>query len=466
MTKKYRYTLLSFVGLTIAMIANVRSIPTIAATGWQQIPYILFGLLCFALPVCLIAAEFGTTFPGNGGPQLWVKESLGKKWGFVVAWLSWAQMFPGLIMTTSTLGPLFGQALGMKSLITNHTFALICILASTWLITFCSLKWNMARLSGNYGVWIGVYIPAAMLITLGIAATLKYGIRPHSYLGPFSWERLLHNTFNMHTLSYYGAIVFTFAGLEMTSVYIPQLQNYRHNYVHGIFLSLTFIVVLNLLNGLMASNAIPQGQVQLSNVSQPIAIYCQILHLPSWLANIFSLFVACGILLQTTSWINGPCHTISQVAKDGLLPPQWRFYQTNEYDISKPLLWAQIVILTLFAMIYAAAKNVNAIFLTLTNATSVIYMLVYIIMAIGLIKLRYHQPQLDRPFRIGKHGNGWAWLVCGALWLAIATVFSAIALTNSLMNDVLVIGIAVIMFVVPLIITHYHNPEWEKLSQQ
>lgn len=78
MTKKYRYTLLSFVGLTIAMIANVRSIPTIAATGWQQIPYILFGLLCFALPVCLIAAEFGTTFPGTAVPSYGLKKALAK----------------------------------------------------------------------------------------------------------------------------------------------------------------------------------------------------------------------------------------------------------------------------------------------------------------------------------------------------------------------------------------------------
>ena len=118
--KKYRYGFMSFVGVTMAMVANVRSIPTIAATGWQQISYLLFAVLFFALPVVFIAGEFGSAFPGNGGPQLWVKEGLGSKWGFVVAWLLWAQMFPGLIMVTSTLGPLIGETFGQPQLATNH----------------------------------------------------------------------------------------------------------------------------------------------------------------------------------------------------------------------------------------------------------------------------------------------------------------------------------------------------------
>lgn len=105
-TKNYRYTLLTFIGLTMALVANVRSIPTIAATGWEQLLYMGIAFACFALPLALISGELGTTFPNNGGSQLWVKESLGNKWGFVVAWLSWTQMFPSMIMTASTLAPL------------------------------------------------------------------------------------------------------------------------------------------------------------------------------------------------------------------------------------------------------------------------------------------------------------------------------------------------------------------------
>lgn len=460
--KKYRYGFMSFVGVTMAMVANVRSIPTIAATGWQQISYLLFAVLFFALPVVFIAGEFGSAFPGNGGPQLWVKEGLGSKWGFVVAWLLWAQMFPGLIMVTSTLGPLIGETFGQPQLATNHWFMFICILVATWVITLLSFKLNVAKIGGNYGVWVGVYIPVIILIVLGVASTIKTGLRPDSYLGKFSWAKLIPNLTDTQTLTYFSAIMFLFTGIELTSVYIPQLKDYKRNYIRGVFLSLILIVLLNVINSMMVSNVVPKGSVQLSNIAQPIALYCTVLHLPMWITNIFSLLVALGVILQLSSWINGPAHTISQVAREGFLPAKWGFHKTNEYDISKNLLWTQIIILTIFALLYAFAKDVNDMFLTLTNATNVLYMLVYMIMAIAFIKLRYKQPDMERPFRVGgkNGGNGVAWLVACVLWLAIAIVFLSILVSNTLVDILLVVVISVVLFVIPLIISHFKNPQW------
>lgn len=458
-----RYGFISFVGVTMAMVANVRSIPTIAATGWQQICYLLFAVLCFALPICFIAGEFGSSFPGNGGPQLWVKKGLNSKWGFVVAWLLWAQMFPGLIMVTSTLGPLIGQVFGKPALANNHWFMFICILLATWIITLLSFKLDVAKIGGDYGVWIGVYIPVVMLIVLGAAATLKTGLRPNSYLGTFSWSKVVPQLTNKETLTYFSAIMFLFTGIELTSVYIPELKNYKKNYIRGVFFSLLLIVLLNVINSMMVSNIVPKGSVELSNIAQPILIYCEILHWPTWIANVFAFLVAAGVILQLSSWINGPCHTISQVAREGYLPAKWGFHKTNKYDISSSLLWTQIIILTVFACLYAVAKNVNAMFITLTNATNVLYMLVYIIMAIALLNLRKKQPNLERPFRIGganSKGNGMAWLVCIVLWLAILLVFSSILVSNSIVNIVLVVGISVILFVIPLIISHFKKAEW------
>lgn len=41
----------TFIGLTMALCATVRSIPTLAATGWAQISYSIFAVLFFALPM-------------------------------------------------------------------------------------------------------------------------------------------------------------------------------------------------------------------------------------------------------------------------------------------------------------------------------------------------------------------------------------------------------------------------------
>lgn len=68
----------TFIGMTMALCATVRSIPSVAATGWSQITYMIFAVVFFALPVALISGELGTMLQAEvalsfGLKLLWVK---------------------------------------------------------------------------------------------------------------------------------------------------------------------------------------------------------------------------------------------------------------------------------------------------------------------------------------------------------------------------------------------------------
>ena len=64
----------TFIGLTMALCATVRSIPTLAAVGWTLI-FIQFLQFCFCLgPISMVSGELSTMLPQEGGPQLWVKQ--------------------------------------------------------------------------------------------------------------------------------------------------------------------------------------------------------------------------------------------------------------------------------------------------------------------------------------------------------------------------------------------------------
>ena len=104
--------------------------------------------------------------------------------------------------------------------------------------------------------------------------------------------------------------------------------------------------------------------------------------------------------------------------------------------------------------------DVNAVFLTLTNATTIIYSIVYVLIAVAIVKLRKDQPDTLRPYRIGKSGNGLAYLVSAMLIFSIIIVAFATLGTTSVMDAVLVALITVAMFVIPLIIYHFKNDEW------
>ena len=50
----------------------------------------------------------------------------------------------------------------------------------------------------------------------------------------------------------------------------------------------------------------PNGKMELSNITQPILLYCDVLGLPTIIGNIFSFMVFLGVLLQLSAWVTGP----------------------------------------------------------------------------------------------------------------------------------------------------------------
>ena len=450
----------TFIGLTMALCATVRSIPTLAAVGWTLISYTIFAVLFFGGPIALISGELSTMLPQEGGPQLWVKTALGSKWGFVVAWLLWVQMFPGMVMVASTLGPLLGNTFGNVHLGENHWFVLGCILVIYWIITILNLKFDMAKVGGNIGVWLGVYIPVLVMFVLGLLSMIKVGLTPGGYLGAFSWSKVLPNLENMDTFKYLAGIAFIFVGIEMSSVYIPRLKDATKNYTKGVFISLIGLVLLNVINAMFVANIVPNGKMELSNITQPILLYCDVLGLPTIIGNIFSFMVFLGVLLQLSAWVTGPSKTIIQVARDGLLPPKFGFHRENKYGVSRNVVLTQSVVISLFALLYGVMDDVNAVFLTLTNATTIIYSIVYVLIAISLIKLRKSQPDTLRPYRIGKKGNGLAYLVAAMLIFSVIIVIFATLGTTTVTDAVLVALITIVMFVIPLIINRFKKASW------
>lgn len=454
--------LATFIGITMALCATVRSIPSVAATGWTQITYMLFSVLFFALPIALISGELGTMLQGEGGPQLWVKKGMGEKWGFVTAWLLWVQMFPGMVMVASTIGPLWGNTFGAIELGNNHWFILANILVFYWIITWLNLKYDMAKFGGNIGVWLGVYIPIVIMLIMGVAAIAKTGINPTSYLGTFSWSKLIPNLSNLQTLQYFAAISFIYVGIEISSVFVPRLKNANKTYTRGVFVALIGLLLMNIFNSLLVANIVPEGSIELSNITQPILLFCKVLGWPTIIANIFSFMVVIGVLLQLSAWVTGPSKTMTQVARDGQLPASFGFHKVNKFGVSRNVVLTQSICISLFALLYGVMKDVNGVFLTLTNATTVIYALVYILIAIALMRLRKDQPDAPRPYRLGKRGNGLAYFVSWLLILSIVVIIIATLVATDLIHSILVVVITAVLFIIPLIIDHYKNTAWIK----
>ena len=457
----------TFIGMTCALVASVRNIPDVAATGWTMFFYIIVAVVLFGLPIALISGEYAGMYPSDaGGPELWTSNALGKKWGFVTSGLLWVQMFPGMVMVGSVLAPMLGVGIGQESLGENNVVILVVILVVYWGVTLLNMKFDMAKIGGKWGIWFMLYIPIIMIFALGIAATVKTGIDPKSTLGAFDAQALLPTGKSFNTMQYFAPIIFIFVGIEMSSVYIKRLEKPVKQYTAGIFAALAIMLIVNTLSAFIVANVVPAGKLDLNNIAQPIVMFCQILGIPTVIGNIFGILVFVGVMVQLSAWITGPSKTITQSARRGQYPPKFNFWKTNKLDVSKAVLVTQAAVISIFSLVYLLIPGANSAFLTLVNATTIIYCFVYIIMAVGILKLRKTHSQLERPFRVGKKGNGLLWTIVVILIAVICVACFFSVYYSSPMSAIFTLVVAFAFLIIPLIINKKSNPDWAAQVQK
>ncbi len=458
-TKTSKVGLVTFIGMTVALAASIRNIPDVAGSGWTMFFYMLVATLLFALPICLISGEFGSAFPEKGGPELWINNSMGSNFGFATSWLLWVQMFPGMVMVASALPPLLATIINQDKLGNNNIFTLVVILVVYWFITFLNMKFDMAKITGQVGAWLGIYIPLVIMTLLGIIAVIKSGISPASILGKFSAGKLVPDLTDMKSLQFFSPIIFIYTGIEMSSVYITRIKKVSY-YPIGVLVTLVFMFVLNTVNGFLESSVVGPTQIDLNNIVQPIIIYDKILGLPSWFANIFSLLVFIGVSVQLSAWASGPGKTIISSAQKGLYPPKFKFWKTDEFGDSHAVLLTQASVISFFALVYLLIPGINSAFLELVNATTVLYCVVYVFMAIGFIKLRIQRPDIKRPFKVGNKFV--AWLVTIVLILTIAIGLIATFAVGTFDNFLIVAIISIVLVLLPFWFIRIRKTSWTK----
>jgi amino acid transporter len=467
---------MAFIGLTCAMVASVRNIPDVSATGWTMFFYMLVAALCYALPISLISAEYACMFPSAGGPELWITRALGKNWGFLAAWLLWVQMFPGVVTSGTALAALLGEALGKPALVSDKTAILVCILCEYWIITILAIHFDIAKLVGRFGVWLGLYIPVLILFALGAGAFIKTcssgvhglsaAIRDANILSSFKAKDLLPNPENRNSLLYFTSLLFIFAGIELSSVYIPRLENPRKSYMKSIMAALGFTFAFSVVLGFLVAAFVPAWNRELSNIAQPVELFCSILHLPGSVVVIFSVLTFLGIAVQGAAWAAGPSKAITESARRGMYPPSWKFWKANKYNNSRSVLLCQAVAVSALSFVFVLIPGVNNAFLLLINASALIFNLVYIIMIVGIIRLRIKEPAIARPYRIGGKGNAMLYFCSALLLVTIIGAALATFAESGLTNSLAMLGIVGVFFGIPLVILACRKESWEELNDE
>ena len=391
--------------LNIATILTIKNWAFMAEYGFASLFFLLITMLLFFIPCGLVSAELAAAWPQLGGVYIWVKEAFGHRWGFLASWLLWLE---NVVWYPTILSFIVGTAFfALAPTLASHPFyTFLAVVFVMWALTAINLFGLRATsFMSEIGVLIGTFIPAILIITLGICWVIESGV-PAEATHLASW---LPDFQEPSQLAFLAGIFMSFGGIELSAVHAKDVENPTKNYPKAILISGVFIVFMTLLGVLAIAYATPNGQIDLTaGAIKAVSGFLAHWNLDRYVPLVAILMVV-GAIGTVSSWIAGPTRALLAVATHGDLPPF--FHKTNRFGMPVNIMITQAGIVTLLALVFVYLPSISASFWILNALAAQLYLLMYLLMFVAALVLRYKFPNIPRPYRV-PFGNAGLWACC------------------------------------------------------
>ncbi len=396
--------------LCVSAIISLRNLPTTALLGLQSITFFLAAAVCFFIPVALACAELASGFPEKGGVYLWVREAFGEKLGFLAVWLQWVESvvwLPTILsFIAATTAYLFEPLLEH-----NKLFLISIMLFVLWGTTFLNFRGlKTSSLFSSLGVILGTLIPGIVLIAL----SFSHFSSQNENLLTFSFSALsLPDEIN--TFVTFTAILLGFGGMEIPAYHVQNVKNPQRNYPRAVLLATIIILAIYILGTLAIANVVPKTEISLiAGPMQAFHYFFKNIGL-QYATPILAFFTLIGSLALLNTWILGPSKGLLSCTEEGVLPVF--FKRTNKAGIPTTLLYIQGICGSVLISLFILNPSIKAAYWMIGTLAAQLYLIMYFIVFIALIKLRHSHPHIPRSYHIpgGKCG---VWLVGGLGGLA------------------------------------------------
>ncbi len=394
MTKKYALTAFSLTMITVGSVDSIRNLPATALFGSQLIAFFLLGAICFLIPTALVSAELASGWPKQGGVYIWIKAAFGKPFGFIAIWLQWIEnviWYPTILsFVAGSIGYLIDP-----TLVDNPWFLWWVIVGSFWCVTVLNLygMQSSAWLS-NVCALAGLLLPMTLIISLGAI----WLIQGNPTEMRFDLASILPRWQDQSVWVSLTAIILSFCGIEIATVHANDVHNPQRTFPRVLLYSVAIILSTLILGSLAIAVVLPHHEINLvAGIMQAFDAFFSRYGL-SRLMPLVAIMLVMGGIGGVSNWIIAPTKGLLVAAQDGNLPPLFR--RENVHGAPVVLLLAQALIVTLLAGFFLFMPSVNGSYWLLTALAAQLYMLMYLLMFLAVIRLRMIAPTHLRPFRI------------------------------------------------------------------
>jgi len=449
--------------LNVSVMASLRNLPLVSEYGLSAVFYFAVVALFFLVPCALVSAELATGWPKTGGIYIWVREALGDRWGFLAVWVQWAHnlsWYPVILaFVATTIAYIIDPALAE-----NKKFVLGVILASFWGMTLLNyLGIKTSSWFSTIGVIVGTILPGVFIILLGIAYVA--GGQPLQI--SFTAQAVIPHPGQLSNLVFLAGMFLAFAGLEVTAVHAADVINPQKNYPRSITLAAVITLAIFMLGSLSIAVVIPKEQISLvSGLMEAFKAFFAHYGL-EWVLPVMGVLLIIGAVAEVNSWIIGPVKGLYATSIHGNLPPV--FQNLNKHGMPTHLLLFQAIIVSIASLVFLRMPSLSASYWILSALSAQSYLVMYILMFISAIKLRYSKPHVPRAYRVPYQKKG--------IWLAssmgiLASLFAIfigfvppaqLQTGNLFFYELFLIAGLFIMCVIPLIIYQFRKPHWMQI---
>jgi amino acid transporter len=450
--------------LNLSVMTSLRNLPVVSHYGFAA-PVLYFVVaLVFLFPAALVSAELATGWTRTGGIYIWVKEAFGPGWGFFAVWMQWIHnvtWFPAILSFSATA---FAYLIN-PALAENKVYLLVCILGGFWGFTFFNyFGLKTSSWFSAIGVVAGTIIPGFLLIGLGIA----WVANGYPMQITFSWNALIPPMDDIQHLVFLTGLFLAFGGLEVSAVHAREVRDPQKTFPRAITIAAVLSLLLYALGALAIAIMIPEKKISLvSGLMEAFTLFLHKFNL-GWLLIPLGCMIVLGAIGELNAWIIGPVRALHATSRHGDLPPI--FQKLNKHGMPSNLLLFQGAIVTLSSFVFLLMPSASSAFWILSAMSAQLYLVMYILMFLAAIKLRYSHPHVVRTYRIPYHMPG-IWLVgtLGALSSLLAFAIGFVPPGQLKVGNLFFyegfLGIGIFaMAIIPVFIYWFKKPSWHPES--
>ncbi|HET8607518.1 MAG TPA: universal stress protein [Gaiellaceae bacterium] len=361
-------------------------------------PLVLLAVGALFLLVALSYAEGTSAIPETGGAATFVRRAFNDLAGFATGWVLFLDYLIVIALSALFFPHYLGVAFGLPTLDRSP----YDVVVGCWAIVLVSLV-RLVRRPSFYR--IGILVPALDLVTQVLLVALGFAL-------VFSWHGLtvgIHvgSSPSWHDLAFALPLaMLAYTGLETVANYAEEVRRPGVDLPRSVFAAIGTVVVVYVLIALVGLSAFPEraGRTQLGGrwLHAPLmGVVSQIdTHLPDWGAHALRVYVGLSgaliLLAAITTSISGFSRLAYSLGEHGMLPAQ--FGRLHRRTLVSPQAIAAAAAISIVLLVITAFLGDDVSFLAALFSFGVL--LAFTAAQVAVVRLRFAEPGLDRPYRV------------------------------------------------------------------